>query len=209
MASAVAVAFNRIERAHQLYRDGRHDEALAFYTEALAMAKTKAQKIALHSNRAACYLKLHDFKKSLTPIPESEEEAFEAELEEALEAELEEEAMESELEDEESMKAELKEKTMEADDQQENAVGAVVISDRKAETPSNNSKLSVTQAESLKDTDLHPKGWEAIPKPKGHSGLDYSRWDQVEDDSSEEDEAEDVQPQYRFRVRTVGVRPVK
>lgn len=27
------------------------------------MAKTKPQKIALHSNRAACYLKLHDFKK--------------------------------------------------------------------------------------------------------------------------------------------------
>lgn len=38
-------------------------EALGFYTEALAMAKTKQQKIALHSNRAACYLKLHDFKK--------------------------------------------------------------------------------------------------------------------------------------------------
>ncbi|XP_047951691.1 beta-galactosidase 10-like isoform X2 [Salvia hispanica] len=27
------------------------------------MAKTTPQKIALHSNRAACYLKLHDFNK--------------------------------------------------------------------------------------------------------------------------------------------------
>lgn len=56
-------ALNRVERAHQMYRDGRHEEALLFYTEALAIAKTKAQKIALHSNRAACYLKLHDLKK--------------------------------------------------------------------------------------------------------------------------------------------------
>ena len=54
---------NKIERAHQLYMEGLHEEALGFYTEALAMAKTKAQKIALHSNRAACYLKLHDFDK--------------------------------------------------------------------------------------------------------------------------------------------------
>nr|CAD1841567.1 unnamed protein product [Ananas comosus var. bracteatus] len=57
-------ALSKIERAHQMYREGRHEEALGLYTEALAMAKTKAQKIALHSNRAACYLKLHDFKKA-------------------------------------------------------------------------------------------------------------------------------------------------
>lgn len=63
MASAAAPA-NKIERAHQLYRDGRYEEALGFYTEALAVAKIKQQKIALHSNRAACYLKLHDFKKA-------------------------------------------------------------------------------------------------------------------------------------------------
>lgn len=54
---------NRIERALMMYRDGRYEEAVRFYTEAIGMAKNKAQKIALHSNRAACYLKLHDFKK--------------------------------------------------------------------------------------------------------------------------------------------------
>lgn len=53
-------------------------------------------------------------------------------------------------------------------------------------------------------------GLQTIPKPKGHTALDYSRWDQVEDDSSEEDDDdEQSQPQYRFRVRTVGVRAVK
>lgn len=56
-----------------------------------------------------------------------------------------------------------------------------------------------------------PQGWEAIPKPKGHSGLDYSKWDSVEDDSSEDedDDEEDELPQYKFKVRTVGVRSVK
>lgn len=57
-------SFNKIERAHQMYREGRYNEALCYYTEALAVAKTKPQKIALHSNRAACYLKLHHFKKA-------------------------------------------------------------------------------------------------------------------------------------------------
>ncbi|EHA8592054.1 putative protein unc-45 [Cocos nucifera] len=59
------------------------------------------------------------------------------------------------------------------------------------------------------DMPSKPKGWEAIPKPKGHSGLDYSRWDRVVDDSSEEEEEEEQQPRYRFRVKTVGVRAVK
>jgi hypothetical protein len=56
-----------------------------------------------------------------------------------------------------------------------------------------------------------PQGWEAIPKPKGHSGLDYSKWDKVEDDSSDEDEddGEEELPQYKFKLRTVGVRSVK
>lgn len=56
-----------------------------------------------------------------------------------------------------------------------------------------------------------PKGWQSIPKPKGHSALDYARWDRVEDDSSEDDDddEEEAQPQYRFRLKTVGVRPVK
>ncbi|OAY73263.1 hypothetical protein ACMD2_02799 [Ananas comosus] len=133
VTTTTKTALSKIERAHQMYREGRHEEALGLYTEALAMAKTKAQKIALHSNRAACYLKLHDFKKAL-----------------------------------------------------------------KLESSTN--KIPAK-----------PNGWEAIPKPKGHSGLDYSRWDKVEDDSSEEedDDVEEQQPQYRFRVRTVGVRPVK
>ncbi|KAL1559877.1 sperm-associated antigen 1-like [Salvia divinorum] len=58
---------------------------------------------------------------------------------------------------------------------------------------------------------------DTIPKPKGYSQLDYSRWDRVQDDSSEEEDdgeredgdEDDSQPQYRFCVKTVGVKAVK
>ncbi|XP_042496847.1 protein unc-45 homolog A [Macadamia integrifolia] len=269
---------NKIERAHQMYRDGKYEEALAFYTEALTMAKTKAQKIALHSNRAACYLKLQDFKKaaeectsvleldhkhtgalmlraqtlvtlreyhsalfdvnrlmelnpssevyrnlearlrtqlSLAPIPESEEESLMAELEE------EEEYEEEECEKEKGKPVDVRagsnqkaESTSTSSDPEEKPVDVRAGSNQKAESASASSdpQVSTSQTQSLKDSpDHHSRAWEAIPKPKGHSNLDYSRWDRVEDDSSEDDEDEDdeCQPQYRFRVRTVGVRPVK
>lgn len=62
MASSSAT-INKIERAHQMYREAKYSEALLYYTDALSLAKNKSQKIALHSNRAACFLKLHHFKK--------------------------------------------------------------------------------------------------------------------------------------------------
>ncbi|KAF9587443.1 hypothetical protein IFM89_002624 [Coptis chinensis] len=255
-------SLNKIEKAHQMYRDGRHEEALDFYTESLSLAKTKAQKIALHSNRAACYLKLHDFKKaaeectlvleldhshtgalmlraqtlvtlkeyqsalfdvnrlmelnpssdvyqnlqarlktqlSLAPIPECEEEPFLSELKEEDVEEIEEE------EEEEKVTVVVVEERK----QQEESV--VALGDRKTGISTalpNTQAPASSQTQSIKDC-LHSEGCKEIPTPKGHSRLDYSRWDRVEDDSSEEDDEEESLPQYRFRVRTVGVRPVK
>jgi hypothetical protein len=66
----MAGAAEAVERAHELYRAGRHREALELYSAALAAARGPAQRIALHSNRAACYLKLHDFRqvRSFSPL---------------------------------------------------------------------------------------------------------------------------------------------
>lgn len=246
-----------------MYRDGRHEEALGFYTEALAMAKTKTQKIALHSNRAACYLKLHDFKKaaeectsvldldymhtgalmlraqtlvtlkeyqsalfdvnrlmefnpssevyqnlharlktqlSLAPIPESE-----AELEEEDEDKNE---AEPTLSEEEPVEEEEP-----AEEEVIDALDATLGREHQSEPERTiHVEVTVPQTQSIKDSsDQNSKGWQTIPKPKGHSNLDYSRWDQVEDDSSDEDDddEEESQPQYRFRVKRVGVQPVK
>ncbi|CAK9157778.1 unnamed protein product [Ilex paraguariensis] len=276
MASA---SMNKIERAHQMYREGGYEEALGFYTEALAIAKTNPQKIALHSNRAACFLKLHDFKKaaeectsvleldhkhtgalmlraqtlvtlkeynsalfdvnrlielnpssevyrnlqarlktqlSLAPIPEAEAELEEDDekTDEAVVTEDEEkidEAMVTKIEEEEH-----EEKEVEDEGEGSRDMADVVGRDQKAELETTISKTDDTssQTQSIKELyEPHSSGWQAIPKPKGHSHLDYSRWDRVEDDSSDDDDDDEdddeSQPQYRFRVKTVGVRPVK
>ncbi|KAK7271310.1 hypothetical protein RJT34_27097 [Clitoria ternatea] len=279
-------ASNKIERAHQMYRDGRYGEALGFYTEAIAMAKTNPQKIALHSNRAACYLKLHHFKKaaeectsvleldynhsgalmlraqtlvtlkeyhaalfdvnrllelnpssevyqnlqarlrtqlSLAPIPESEEE-FEVEEDEEPEW----------IPKGENGKGEMEEKCQMISniriDQKDEFAKGIVTECATHETDTNFSSkqernqnyepkkstadVILPKAQTRESIEQPSKGWQTIPKPKGHSALDYARWDSVEDDSSDDDddsdnEGEESLPQYRFRVRTIGVRPVK
>ncbi|KAK1280222.1 hypothetical protein QJS04_geneDACA018849 [Acorus gramineus] len=216
MATATATAtatLSKIERAHQMYRDGLHEEALGFYTEALAMAKTKAQKIALHSNRAACYLKLQDFKKAgeeCTSVLELDHEHTGALMLRA------------------QTLVTLKEyrsaffdvnRLVELNPSSEvyqNLQAQLRTQLSLAPIPESEEEALATDLEEEENgkntSDVHSKGWQTISKPQGHSRLDYSRWDRVEDDSSEEDDDDDEeqeQPQYRFRVRTVGVRPVK
>ncbi|GMY33362.1 protein unc-45 homolog A [Fagus crenata] len=315
-----STALNKIERAHQMYREGKYSEALGFYTEALAMAKTNPQKIALHSNRAACFLKLHHFNQaadectsvleldlnhtgalmlraqtlvtlkeyhsalfdvsrlldmnpssevyqnlqarlrtqlSLAPIPESEAE-LEEEEEDGDEAEPninEEEQYKEEIAVERDQKAELNRTIINAEviasemqgsresyeqgrDKSEpkkiSSTAAVSVpkvltnkesfkQDPKVQSNKESKQDPKVQSnmesfkqdpkvQSNKESEQDPKGWQTIPKPKGHSTLDYARWDNVEDDSSEEDDDDDddeSQPQCRFRVRTIGVRPVK
>ncbi|XP_073055912.1 uncharacterized protein [Primulina eburnea] len=252
---------NKIERAHQMYREGKYTEALGYYTDSLSMAKAKPQKIALHSNRAACYLKLHDFKKAaeectsvleldqnhtgalmlraqtlvtlkeyrsalfdanrlielnpssemyrnlqarlktqlpLAPIPEDE-----AELEEVDHSP----SGETELEEKEDEREGIKE-VGESKKEEEDMIDAAGENENRNDI----TELEASRKHNIKKKSIKQSGWQALAKPKGHSNLDYSRWDTVEDDSTEEedeDEDEDSQPQYRFRVKTVGVKAVK
>ncbi|EOA36992.1 hypothetical protein CARUB_v10009989mg [Capsella rubella] len=273
--ASVATATSKVEKGHQLYRDGKYKEALLFYTEALTAAKPKPQKIALHSNRAACYLKLHDFNKaaeectcvleldqkhsgalmlraqtlvtlkqyqsalfdvtrllelnpdsevyhnlearlrtqlSLAPIPESEQE-FEEDEEES--------DLEQDTEEKKYRQVELG--VHEIRDERFDPVAVAIRKDLETTTIHSGDvvapKTPEVREQISKEVPLSGKqqsnAWQAIPKPKGHSTLDYARWDSVEDDSSEEEDDEDSDgsdespPQYRFRVKTVGVRPVK
>ncbi|PIN04523.1 hypothetical protein CDL12_22941 [Handroanthus impetiginosus] len=259
---------NKIERAHQMYREGKYAEALDYYTDALSMAKTKPQKIALHSNRAACYLKLHDFNKAaeectsvleldhkhtgalmlraqtLVTLKEYHSALFDvnqlielnpsSEVYQNLQARLKtqlslatipEDEAECEEDDDYVDEAKLKEQGEEEQDNkdfeeygsQENDVTDCVAATngRKAEDTIKKSEAVASQNQSNQKTPSQQSlGWQTIPKPKGHSHLDYSRWDRVEDISSEEEDDDDdddvsSQPQYRFRVKTVGVRAVK
>lgn len=141
--------------------------------------------------------------KSLAPIPEDDAE------------------LEDEDEDLVELQDNLEEKEIKAGDEHEyrgkQVTEAAVPIEQKTEVMRITPKSELdTQNRSIgKSSEQEFSGWQAIPKPKGHSQLDYSRWDRVEDDSSEEGSCEDdddddeSQPQYRFRVRTVGVRSVK
>ncbi|KAK6934782.1 hypothetical protein RJ641_034937 [Dillenia turbinata] len=272
------MALNKIERAHQLYRDGRHEEALGFYTEALSMAKSKPQKIALHSNRAACFLKLHNFKKAaeectsvleldqnhtgalmlraqtLVTLKEYHSALFDvnrlmelnpsSEVYRNLEARLKTQLVpderskmacnkgnlqvvtfssshvrkslapipECEAEQEEEEEEVVKTEVVERNYEEKNVVDPVVQKEQKAES-TGNFEVIASQKQIVNNglSEENSRGWQAIAKPKGHSRLDYSRWDSVDDDSSEDEDDEDdeSQLQYRFRVRNVGVKPVK
>ncbi|KAJ6818870.1 protein unc-45-like protein A [Iris pallida] len=238
-----ASALSKIERAHQMYREGNHGEALGLYTEALAMAKTKAQKIALHSNRAACFLKLHHFNKAaeectsvleldhqhtgalmlraqtLVTLKEYQSALFDvnrlielkpsSDVYQNLQSRLKTQLSLAPIPESEEESLDLEEEGGGGGGEEE---GTTLTGEHKGEDPNMSPKAPVTLTQNLEaPPDVLPKGWGAIPKPSGHSALDYSRWDRVENDSSEEedDEEEEQQPQYRFRVRTVGVRPVK
>ncbi|XP_075523031.1 uncharacterized protein LOC142555821 isoform X2 [Primulina tabacum] len=246
---------NKIEKAHQMYREGKYMEALGYYTDSLSMAKAKPQKIALHSNRAACYLKLHDFKKAaeectsvleldqnhtgalmlraqtLVTLKEYHSALFDvnrlielnpsSEMYRNLQARLKTQLPlapipedEAELEEDDHFHV--------TDEDEREGIKEVGESKKKEEdmidaAGENENRNDITELGASRNHDIKKKsnkqsGWQAIPKPKGHSNLDYSRWDTVEDDSTEEDdedEDEDSQPQYRFRVKTVGVKAVK
>ncbi|MCD7465452.1 hypothetical protein HAX54_001356 [Datura stramonium] len=178
MASSATI--NKIERAHQMYREGKYVEALRFYTLMLSMAKTKSQKIAspqqsllVSSNFT---ISKGDFKVSDSTVPYANGNCLLGKSLSCLIPEAE---------------AELEEDEDEDDDLKTTEVGGIF-------------KIGSSEQQS--------SSWEAIPQPKGHSRLDYSRWDRVEEESSEDDDDDDdddAQPQYRFRVKTIGVRAVK
>ncbi|CDY42405.1 hypothetical protein BRARA_H00012 [Brassica rapa] len=253
MASA---ASGKVEKGHQLYRDGKYKEALLFYTEALSAAKSKSQKIALHSNRAACYLKLHDFKQAaeectwvleldqkhsgalmlraqtLVTLKDYHSALFDvtrlldlnpdSDVYQNLEARLRTQLSlapipesEAELEDEDEAQQDTDEQSTRKDESRFESLVSITRDVRNKGEEIVAPKTPEVREDKSKENGSLSNAWQAIPKPKGHSTLDYARWNTVqnddssEDDDSDEDSDEDDQPQYRFRVRTVGVRPVK
>lgn len=242
---------HKVERAHQMYRERRYAEALVYYAEALSIAKTNNHKIALHSNRAACYLKLHDFAKAaeectsvleldhkhtgalmlrvqmLVALKEYHAALFDVnqliELNPCLEVYR---NLQSRLKSQLSLDTiEEDEAEFEEDDgvKSENRPGVVREQHCKEVNKiwirgNHLTDTASTTATPMKNKEKEPEtvtpeamasiqqssGWKTIPKPKGHSHLDYSRWDQVEDVSSDDDDNNShytSHPQYRFRVK--------
>ncbi|KAH7429011.1 hypothetical protein KP509_09G027200 [Ceratopteris richardii] len=210
---------SRTERAHLKYREGNYEEALQLYSEALAAAKLLQHKIALHSNRAACYLKLRNFRKAA--------EECSAVLE---------------LDGKHTGALMLRAQTLVAMKDYHSAlfdvnrlleinpssdvyrnlqarlrtqVSLAPIPEGEDEMPEDSKTdtsasptSTLPAAASSKDKD---KGWEAIPKPKGHSRLDYSQWDAIaggisdSDDDDDDDDEDNSPPQFKFKLRTIDL----
>ncbi|KAL9230855.1 hypothetical protein vseg_006150 [Gypsophila vaccaria] len=246
-------ALNKVERAHQMYREGRYEEALGFYSAALSIAKNSPQRIALHSNRAACFLKLLAFKQAadectsvleldnkhtgalmlraqtLVTLKDYQSALFDvnrllelnpsSEVYLNLQARLKTQlalAPIPEADEEDDTSEATVEGHDESDNDGEHSTDYTAVNDAKCELEDGDVNGFIgSEANSCQASfDSHSNGWTAIPKPKGHSRLDYSRWNTVADGSSDEDDDsdeddEETQPRYRFRVKTVDVRHVK
>ncbi|KAJ7520157.1 hypothetical protein O6H91_20G069800 [Diphasiastrum complanatum] len=304
----------RTEQAHHKYRQGQYQDALQLYSDALSIATLSAHRIALYSNRAACYLKLQRFKEAaeecsaileldynhkgalmlraqtlvalkdyhsalfdvnrlltlnptsevyrefqgrlrtqlaLAPIPEAENESLPPEsprvdrkipsFETTTVSQLSKNVTHNFSSTDRSRAAQPKGGTatprspksaMSRGDnefssqrsqkdfppefpidqsspstttaQKEGAVSNSKGSALCSKSPVSDNKIPI----STEGAALHSKGWEAIPKPKGHTGIDYSRWSGLGDDVSDDESDEDSEPQYRYRLRTIGLRAI-
>lgn len=52
------------EEGNTLFNAGDMQGALCFYTKALKLSDSQAERAVLHRNRSACYLKLEDYTKA-------------------------------------------------------------------------------------------------------------------------------------------------
>ncbi|KAL5579422.1 hypothetical protein UlMin_011864 [Ulmus minor] len=179
------------------------------------MAKTKLQKNALHNNRAACYLKLHDFKKFLFfRYPEKCTSVLKLDQNHTGALMLQAHTLVT-LKKYHSALFDVN-RLIELNPSSEvyqnlEAPLRTQLKDLKVNSEKNTPLAEVVAPQAQPFNRLlekDSKGWQAIPKPKGHSTLDYGRWNRFEDDDDGDDEEED-KPQDRFHVKIVAVRPMK
>lgn len=228
IARRMSAALSKTERAHGEYRAGRYKEALKLYSSALAAAKRAPHRIALHSNRAACYLKLQNYKEAadecsavleldpkhagalmlraqtLVALKDYHSALFDvnrlleldpsSQVYRGLQARL---------------KTQLSLSTITEEDEEEGEDG-----EEGADSPSSFDKEVERESESFMtvpptadENNPQPVGWDAIPKPLGHSKVNYSRWDSLANDLSTDEEEEEEEEQYMYRFK--GLKFVK
>lgn len=215
-------SLTKTERAHQKYRAAEYSEALGLYTEALDVATQLNHRIALHSNRAACHLKLQQYKKAAeecsavleldakhtgalmlraqTLVAMKDYHSALFDVNRLLESNPQSDVYRS-------LQARLRTQLALAPISEESEIESPPDSPRPQHQQQQQQLLQQQhQQEAQIAPVVEPKaGWEAIPKPKGHTGVDYSRWSNLGDDLSDDEEEEEEEPQYRYRLTKVGL----
>ncbi|XP_024525581.1 mitochondrial import receptor subunit TOM34 isoform X1 [Selaginella moellendorffii] len=221
-----------VESVHQRYRDGQFEKALELYTAMLESTTSLAHKIALYSNRAACYLKLHRFREAAeecgavlamdcnhtsvlmlraqTLIALKEYQSALFDVTRLLE-------INPKVPAYRELEARLRTQMFPCDEFMifhEQTLAP--IPECEEECPSSpaaealhsfspTTVLPNEQHKELEEAEKKKSGCGAVSKPKAHSTIDYSKWNNIgDDDQSDEDEEE--APQYRYRLRTIGLR---
>jgi tetratricopeptide (TPR) repeat protein len=220
----MSAALSRTERAHGEYRDGHYAEALKLYSSALSVAKRGPHRIALHSNRAACYLKLQNYKEAadecsavleldpkhasalmlraqtLVALKDYHSALFDvnrlleldpsSQVYRGLQARLKTQLSLSTITEEDEEE--------EGDEEEPNSPSSI---DKEAERES---ESFMTMPPTADENNPQPVGWDAIPKPQGHSKVNYSKWDSMANDLSSDEEEDDDEPQYTYRFKAVN-----
>ncbi|EFJ34061.1 hypothetical protein SELMODRAFT_83624, partial [Selaginella moellendorffii] len=218
--ATVATAMETVESVHQRYRDGQFEKALELYTAMLESTTSLAHKIALYSNRAACYLKLHRFREAaeecgavlamdcnhtsvlmlraqtLIALKEYQSALFDVtrllEINPKVPAYRE---LEARLRTQMTLAP-----IPECEEECPSSPAAEALHSFSPTTV-----LPNEQHKELEEAEKKKSGCGAVSKPKAHSTIDYSKWNNIgDDDQSDEDEEE--APQYRYRLRTIGLR---
>ncbi|XP_024391290.1 uncharacterized protein [Physcomitrium patens] len=203
-------SISKTERAHQKYRAGQYAEALQLYTEALSAATQLNHQIALHSNRAACHLKLHQYKLAAEECSA----VLELDAKHAGALMLRAQTLVA-MKDYHSALFDVN-RLLETNPNSEvyrnlrerlrTQIALTPIPEADDETPPDSPTHQPMQRKlPVLAAPPKPQGWAAIPKPKGHSGVDYSKFANLGDDISSDEEEEDEQPQYRYRLGKVGL----
>ncbi|CAM6103031.1 unnamed protein product [Calypogeia fissa] len=221
----MSAALSRTERAHGKYREGQYAEALKLYSSALSVAKRAPHRIALHSNRAACFLKLQNYKEAadecssvleldpkhagalmlraqtLVALKDYHTALFDVnrllELDPSSQVYR---GLQARLKTQLSLTTITEEDEIEEGEEEE--PGSPSSIDREVEREF---ESFMTIPPTADENNPQPVGWDAIPKPLGHSKVNYSRWDSLANDlSSDEEEGEDDEPQYRYRFKAVN-----
>lgn len=200
-------SISKTERAHQKYRAAQYAEALELYTEALNAATQLNHQIALHSNRAACHLKLQEYKLAAEECSA----VLELDAKHAGALMLRAQTLVA-LKDYHSALFDVN-RLLEINPDSEvyhnlqtrlkTQMALAPIPEADHESPPGSPSHPQRKLPALAPPPK-PAGWAAIPKPKGHTGVDYSRWSGLGDDVSSDDEEEE-EPQYRYRLTNVGL----
>lgn len=202
----MASSITRTEKAHQKYRAAQYAEALELYTEALNAATQLNHQIALHSNRAACHLKLQEYKQAAEECSA----VLELDAKHAGALMLRAQTLVA-MKDYHSALFDVN-RLLEANPNSEvyrnlqarlkTQMALAPIPEAENETPPDSPRSRELPALAPPPK---PAGWAAIPKPKGHTGVDYSRWSGLGDDVSSDEEEEEEVPQYQYRLKNVGL----